>query len=378
MLVASPLAISLLVSLMAGQNCVAQSLVLSQTNLTFTGVGNSTTPPAPQTVQLTSSTGVSISFGVQQALDNVTISPEMGTTPATITVSPATSVPGTFQTKAYFIVEGTSASSPSYATLNITLTYSLPPPPAVNSIVNAASLQSGPLSPGEIVSIFGANLAGLSDQTQLDSPFLGSGWFYFPTISAGTSVLFNGTYAPVLYAAGGQVNAIVPVGLAGQSVADVIVVEYGVASSGFSVPLQDTTPAIFSISHQGSGPGAIFNATNNLVNSANNPAPKGSIIQIYAEGGGVWNQPGTSKVKLQDGQIDNLGSPYPSPVEPVSLTIGGQPAQILYAGQAPDLVAGALQINAVVPANIGSGPQPVVLTIGSYSNSSQPITVAVQ
>jgi uncharacterized protein (TIGR03437 family) len=79
-----------------------------------------------------------------------------------------------------------------------------------------------------------------------------------------------------------------------------------------------------------------------------------------------------------DGEVDNLGAPYPVFTAPVSLTIGGQPAQILYAGQAPDLVVGILQVNAVIPLNISSGPQPVVLTVGSSNNATQGITVAVQ
>jgi uncharacterized protein (TIGR03437 family) len=60
------------------------------------------------------------------------------------------------------------------------------------------------------------------------------------------------------------------------------------------------------------------------------------------------------------------------------VTIGGQPAQIQYAGEAPTLVSGVFQINAVVPDSIASGNQPVVVTIGSNTNNTQSITVAVQ
>jgi uncharacterized protein (TIGR03437 family) len=67
-----------------------------------------------------------------------------------------------------------------------------------------------------------------------------------------------------------------------------------------------------------------------------------------------------------------------TPVAPVSLTIGGQPAKILYAGAAPFLVSGVLQVNAIVPEGIGSGPQPLVLRVGQSSNAQQQVTVAVQ
>jgi len=57
--------------------------------------------------------------------------------------------------------------------------------------------------------------------------------------------------------------------------------------------------------------------------------------------------------------------------------IGGQPAQVNYQGSAPDLVAGVLQVNAVVPAGAGTGN--VAVEIKSGTNTSQPnVTVALQ
>jgi uncharacterized protein (TIGR03437 family) len=107
-----------------------------------------------------------------------------------------------------------------------------------------------------------------------------------------------------------------------------------------------------------------------MVNSVDNPAPKGSAIEIFATSSGLWNRP------VQDGSI--LLDTLTLPIAPVSLTIGGQPARILYAGAAPFLISGVLQVNAIVPNNIGSGPQPLVLTIGNNSNAQQQVTVAVQ
>ena len=70
--------------------------------------------------------------------------------------------------------------------------------------------------------------------------------------------------------------------------------------------------------------------------------------------------------------------PYPVPLAPVTLSIGGRPGQINYAGAAPGLVFGVLQVNAVVPSGLSAGPQRLVLTVGKNDNSSQPVTVAVQ
>ncbi len=371
----SPTWIALYAYLSTASALNAQSLVVAPSTLNFSGVGDSPIPPAPQTIQLSSTTGENLPFMILgfNGLPYVSASPVSGTTPATITITPGTERPGNYQLVITFAIWPTSPPYPGSTALAVTLTYALPPPPVINSIVSAASFQPGPLAPGEIISIFGMNVASLTDTTTLYSLPIGSGWLFFPTGSGGTQVLFDGKPAPILYAADGQVNVVVPVELAGQASVNIVLSHAG-DSPGMTLPLLGTAPAIFSASGKGSGQGAILNA-DSTSNSASNPAPTGSIIQIYAEGAGIWSGPGRLPA---DGEVDNLGAPYPVFTAPVSLTIGGQPAQILYAGQAPDLVVGILQVNAVIPLNISSGPQPVVLTVGSSNNATQGITVAVQ
>ena len=72
-----------------------------------------------------------------------------------------------------------------------------------------------------------------------------------------------------------------------------------------------------------------------------------------------------------------LQPPFAALPAAVAVTIGGQSAKVVYAGEAPGLISGVLQVNAVVPANVPSGPQPVTLTVGQNANSLQAITVAV-
>ena len=94
---------------------------------------------------------------------------------------------------------------------------------------------------------------------------------------------------------------------------------------------------------------------------------------LWGTGSGGWSQTPPDGVI-----ITNVSTPpYYVVAFAVSLTIGGQPAKILYAGAAPNQVS-LLQVNAVVPSGIGSGPQPVVLTIGASDNAKQGVTVAVQ
>jgi uncharacterized protein (TIGR03437 family) len=64
---------------------------------------------------------------------------------------------------------------------------------------------------------------------------------------------------------------------------------------------------------------------------------------------------------------------------PVSVTVGGIEAQVDYAGAAPFLVAGVLQVNAVVPTSLtAGGAQEVRLTIGDRVSSSVSVTVAIK
>jgi len=158
---------------------------------------------------------------------------------------------------------------------------------------------------------------------------------------------------------------------------NVVLTHDSVATAPFALAIADTAPAIFTTTQTGKGQGAIQNATgpaSSIANSTDNPAAKGSGIAIFATGGGALNQP------VQDGSIplNVLEPPGYIPAAALSLTIGGQPAKILYAGLAPYEVSGMLQINAVVPAAIGSGTQPVVLTIGDNDNAAQQVTVAVK
>jgi uncharacterized protein (TIGR03437 family) len=65
------------------------------------------------------------------------------------------------------------------------------------------------------------------------------------------------------------------------------------------------------------------------------------------------------------------------PVLPIAVKIGGQPATVIFDGEAPGIVAGVLQVNVMIPPTVSSGANSVVVTIGS--NSSQAgLTVSVQ
>ncbi len=349
----------------------APSLVLSASTVNLSAQLG-TTISGSQTVNVTS-TGSNVPFtaafvpGTGGAF--ATVTPASGTTPGTLTIALNAAVINTLAAGNY---KGTvTVSSPNIAsgsqsiTVNLALTAAATP--AINALENAASLQpTHAVSPGEIISIFGTSL-GPTTPANLTLTSAGT----VPTNLGGVTVMFNSVAAPVIYASATQVNAIVPYEMGSVTSANVTVAFGGSTSANFQVQIVPTEPAIFSLSQGGSGQGAILNQ-NNTVNGSSNPAGAGSTVQIYGTGEGLIVPAGTT------GCVTPTSAPFPKPVaQPITVTIGGQPATISYAGEAPGLVCGVIQINAQVPAALSAGPQPIVLTIGTATNSTQNITVSV-
>lgn len=91
---------------------------------------------------------------------------------------------------------------------------------------------------------------------------------------------------------------------------------------------------------------------------------------IYATGEGQTNPAGS------DGLV--TGSVLRRPLANVAVTIGGVAAEVLYAGSAPGLVSGLVQVNARVPATVAVGNSvPVVVTIGGVASQAG-VTMAVR
>jgi len=113
----------------------------------------------------------------------------------------------------------------------------------------------------------------------------------------------------------------------------------------------------------------------NSVNGPNNRAAKGSIVQVYLTGEGQTNPPGVT------GAITTATLPppqvTPAPVQPVVVTINGQPVPYAYAGEAPGLVAGMMQLNVQIPANAPSGNLSITVSIGG-NTSQNGVTVSVK
>jgi uncharacterized protein (TIGR03437 family) len=104
-----------------------------------------------------------------------------------------------------------------------------------------------------------------------------------------------------------------------------------------------------------------FNEDGTL-NSATNAASAGSVVAIYATGGGMTEPPG------DDGLVE--GNVFRTLVAPAIMTIGGMPATVTYAGSSPGQLSGVMQVQSVVPNGAGTGAVAVVLMIGSASSQT--------
>jgi uncharacterized protein (TIGR03437 family) len=175
-----------------------------------------------------------------------------------------------------------------------------------------------------VAALIGSNLA---DTSAAAPPGM------LPTVLRDTQVLVNGSAAPLFYVSPTQINFQVPLEVSG-STAQVVVVSNGVQGPTSEVDLATEAPGIFTVPETGEG--AVLNEDSTL-NSAENPARAGSVVQIFATGLGAVSPP--------------VPSGQPAPISPLSETvtrpavlIGEIPAEVSSSGLTPGTV-GVYQIN---------------------------------
>ncbi len=253
---------------------------------------------------------------------------------------------------------------PGYGAALLRLTNQKPALSAAG-VVNAASFAGGAVTPGEMVSLFGTGLGPTAGANlELSYPRLVS------NSAAGVHAWFDGIPATLTYVSASQVNAVVPLAVQGKS-STVLQVEYlGASSDSITLPVAAAAPAIFTSTTSGSGQGAILNVTDGKPNSPQSPATRGDWVSIFGTGGGPTTPAGA------DGLL-TVG-PYPRINGKVTVTIGGIPCQVNYAGAAPFLVTGVMQVNAQVPLEVTPGVDvPVEVKVGNLPSQAG-VTLAVQ
>jgi len=172
---------------------------------------------------------------------------------------------------------------------------------------------------------------------------------------SGVSATVNGISAPVSAMSPGQLTIQIP---------------YDVGSG----------PAILGVNNNGqiasyifqmspSAPGIFTDQTGALTPVASGLA--GQPISLFMTGEGDVSS------SLLTGTTPGPGTPLyrlPQPLLPVTVTVGGLPAIVSFAGITSGLV-GKSQVNFTIPPAAAPGPQPVVVTVGGVPSPPAILTV---
>lgn len=220
--------------------------------------------------------------------------------------------------------------------------------PLIAALTHAASYASEGVAPGQLVTLFGAGMGPSAlRQFTVTNGFL-------PKELGLMRVLFDGLAAPMIYTSTGQVSAIAPFDLLGRLQTNVTVEYNGMVSAPLLLRVSNAQPGIFTVDGTGRGLAAILNEDGTL-NGPTNPAAAESVIVFYATGGGRMSPSGV------DGRVARAVSNL---FQASSVQIGGQSADLLYAGNAPGIVEGAIQVNARIPRGTREGAKELRLSVG--------------
>jgi uncharacterized protein (TIGR03437 family) len=212
--------------------------------------------------------------------------------------------------------------------------------PAIASggIVNAASFAAGALAPGTIVTIVGSNLAG-------------------------NTVEVNGAPAPLFYVSPNQINAQLPFDLPPGSATLTVRDSSGATAAG-TFEVSPTSPGLFQFTE---GRAAALNQDGS-VNADNNPESIGNVVVVFLTGMGAVN-PAIASGDVTPADV------LRRPVAPVSATIAGVEAEVLFAGMTPGSI-GLAQMNLRVPAITPAASRvPVVVRVGDRVSNAATIAV---
>jgi uncharacterized protein (TIGR03437 family) len=275
----------------------------------------------------------------------LTVSPLSGAGPAqlALTASSAGLANGVYN--ATVLIQSVGMA-PQFTSVQAVLVVGGSPNLTIGAVSNAAS-GAVDFAPGMLMSVYGTNLAPKTEH---------AGSVPLPLSMQGVSATVSGISAPLLDVLPGQLNIQVPYETgAGPAV-------LGVNNNGqvayFTFQVTPSAPGIF-MTEDGAG---------NLVPFAT--GQRGQELLAFITGEGDV----TPALITGSAPTTPVLSKLPAPALPVTLSVGGVPATIDFAG-IPDFLVGVTQINFTIPAGTPLGPQPVIVTVGGVA--SPPVTLTV-
>jgi uncharacterized protein (TIGR03437 family) len=231
-------------------------------------------------------------------------------------------------------------------------------------ILNAANrIPRLAASPGGAISIVGTALAGNPAE---------AGALPLPSELGGAQVLLGGKRLFLKSAAAGQIDAIVPYDVPVNASQQLVVRRGTVFSMPESLTMAAALPAIYTKDGSGSGEAAAIAVKpdgTQVPVAVDAPVAIGDELVLACTGLGRVDPP----VSAGDAAPEE---PRARTVNPVTLTIGGKPVEVTFAGSAPGL-AGVYQVRAILTEGLDSGEK-VEVVITAAGQSSLPVTIAVQ
>ena len=350
----------------------AQTFTASPASLGFTyQIGGA--QPSAQPLSITSSGGpVAIAVAAASTGGWLSVSATSGTTPQTINVSVN---PQGLTAQTYSGSVSISATGVPTLSIPVSFTVTSPPPPQPVMILNNATGAAGPIAPGEELAIKGTFLGPSSPAAGVLFSVNSSGGV--SSMLAGVQVMFDNNPGTPIFVSANQINVMVPYEINGRLSTTMVVQFNGVASNPFPLSVAAAAPGLFTGNFSGTGQVAALNQNssyNGAPGAGTAPASRGTVVSLYGTGGG------------QTSPISVTGSVTPIPtsasgllnIPNVTATVGGLPAAVQFAGEAPGLVTGVFQVNVLIPAGVTpSNAVPVTIAIGDLSSPAG-TTIAVQ
>lgn len=345
-------------------NVTPTTLGVDVTSLAFAFQPGASAPP-PQTVNLLTG-GAVIPVTVTTTTttgDNwlfATLSPGAATTAISVSVDPSKLAPATYN--------GAVVITPADPTIKpvqipVTLTVNPGPNPVISGVVNSASQSPGGVSPGEFVTIYGTNMG---PTTPLNLSLTSTNTV--ATSLGDVQVTFDGVAAPLVYVSATQVNAIVPYEVYGKASTQLQVTYKGAPSTAESLVVVNSAPGIFLAAPPNTIAQAAALNQNFSVNSTSNPAAVGSVVTLFTTGEGQTSPTGVTGTVVT--------TVLAHPLLEVTASVGGVPAKVVYAGSAPGLAEGIMQVNLQIPAGVTATQAAVTITVGTATSNQA--TIAVQ
>jgi uncharacterized protein (TIGR03437 family) len=286
--------------------------------------------------------------------DWVSVLPGSGNGPGTVTVTTVPNASGGERT-AVITVQGSTVG----------VVQSPDPAPLVTGVVNAASLEPAPVSPGQIIYVRGERIGPMEEVqgiADLDT-------FIYRTEIAGARLYFDGVPVPLLSAQFGRIKAVAPYSLEGKTKVEVYAEYNGRRSESITVPVGIAAPGIFTLNESGRGP-ALARTEDYKFSDVDNPIPLGTEMILYLTGEGLSDPPSI------DGRV--IGDTLTKPLLAVRVFLGELQLETTYVGSTPGQVSGMLQVNAKVPYTAPTGNAlPLTVYVGSYPAQGG-VTVSVR